>query len=36
MGIGMAIGLPETIVTFHETKEALAEIAASEEDGESD
>ena len=32
----LAIGLPESIVTFHETKEALAEIAASEEDGESD
>jgi hypothetical protein len=32
----VAIGLPESIVTFHETREALAEIAASEEDDESD
>ena len=32
----LAIGLPESIVTFHETKEALAEIAAVEDDDESD
>jgi hypothetical protein len=28
----LAIGLPDSIVTFHETREALAEIAATEED----
>ena len=32
----LAIGLPESVVTFHETKEALAEIAEVEEEDDSD